>query len=205
MIERIRFITHAVGSWMGLRTIPIGILYLYLSIQNLGLHGFPQQGDCTLFLPLFLLMILAFVGIELYYRRSIGKVNLISRSLPLLIAGPVLVVIGIGGWVIDTYYILPVSLFAFFMAFCNISYGWMEKRPFQLSLGILLAVAGFLPIILNISQRDPLFGTSGFVIMFLIFLLFTVGGLLDHLTIMRVLHTPLLPADVQGGEDVRAG
>ena len=204
MIERVRFITHAVGTWLGLRTLPIGILYLYLSIQTLGLRGFPQQGDCTLSGPLFLLMMLALVGIELYYSRAIGRVKLISRQLPLLITG-VVVVMGMAGWVIDTSYILPVSLFALFMAVCYISYGWMEKRPFQLSIGILLIVAGTFPILLNISQRNPIFGTTGFVILFLIFLLFTVGGILDHLTIMRAINSALPKTDVQGGEDVRAG
>jgi hypothetical protein len=205
MIERIRFVTHAVGSWLGLRTVPIGILYLYLAIQQLDLRGFPQQGDLTLFCPLFLLVILGFIGIELYYRRTIGQVKLWPRSASAIITAVVVMIIGMAGWVIDTGYILPVSLFALFMAICNLIFGWTEKRSFQVTIGVLLAIAGFLPIILNIPQKDLIFGTGGFVIMFLVFLMFTMGGILDHLTIVRALRSSSLNADAQGGEDVRAG
>jgi hypothetical protein len=205
MIKRIRFITHAVGSWLGLRTLPVGVMYLYLAVQKLDLPGFPRQGDLTLLCPLFLLLIFGFVGIELVYRRAIGVVRLFPLSVTMWVVSVLCVVLGISGWEIDTTLLLPIGLFALIMAMFSLFYGWMEKRPFQFVIGILLVIAGFLPIILNKSSGDPIFGTTGFVVMSLIFLLFSVGGILDHLTIMNGLHTTLIPVDAEGGEDARAG
>jgi len=179
-------------------------LYLYFTVQKLGLKGFPRQGDLSLSCPLFLLMILGFVGIELYYRRAVGQVKLEHGPISSLILIMVIMIIGIVGWMVDTAYIIPVSLFALFMGICSMIFGWLEKRPFQFSIGILLIIAGLLPIFLLKSPKDAIFGTSGFLIMLLIFLLFTVGGIIDHLTIMRSLRPSLFETDLKGGEDVRA-
>jgi hypothetical protein len=196
-LELIRYATQNYGNLQGLRMIPMGLWYFAVAAGWLG-----KQGDLTYSWPALILAIGLWFALGLYYRHRFGRVNHAGLNLGVFKLGansPIWLMVGLViGWIIfvilsalalfDTRFNLPISTMGMVIAI-GVALVWclpsFRRRMHYLVISILIAGISFLPLVGIFPQSDAN-GYPGGPILFIAFgLVFTAGGLLDHLILLQ--------------------
>lgn len=193
-LEKARFITKNYQALQGLVLVPLGGFMVIFGIGRLlGIPGF-QQGDCSLMLIAFPIVIALTLAARKYYRQRFGEVRReTSKKESWLVLGSV------GGWfllsMLDMTLLgnLPVSftMLGFALFFAMIAYASDGRRLHYYFLAAGLVFIAFLPLLDVVGKMDLFSGQwhgNLFVGAVLI-----IGGLLDH----RLLVHTLTPAEAQ--------
>lgn len=179
-LPRVRFVTGQFCSLQGLRIVPIG---LYLVLFAAGWLG--RQGDCTLQLPAILLALALYLAAGRYYERRFGRVQRASqRAVEALIVVVALIAFVAAG-ALNAAGQLPVSMTGLAMAaflFAVYAAHGSRYRWHYAVLGAGMLVLSLLPLVWKQPGLDldrVLLGAFG--------LAYVVGGMLDHLLLVRTL------------------
>jgi hypothetical protein len=185
-LETAHFITKNYQALQGLVLVPLGAFMLIFGLGRLlGIPGF-QQGDCSLMLIAFPIIIALTLLARKYYRQRFGEVR---REIWLVLGS-------VGGWfllsMLDMTWLgnLPVSftMLGFALFFAMIAYASDGRRPHYYSLAAGLVLIAFLPL-LDVVDKMDLFSGQWHGNLFVGAVL-VIGGLLDH----RLLIHTLTPA-----------
>ena len=189
-IQRYRNIVRSYPALQGLRIIPLGLLFLILSLQRLNLPVLGRQGDCTITLPLLLVAFASWFWVGKYYEKTFGKVEGLVGRGRLFIDGPLGLFVFIAVVVLENILFQnhlgpPFSLIEFTTAAAVLYVGIKTQRWYYTLSGALVGIASFLPLILGVGVGDPIFGDFGMVFSILYGLIIIFIGVLDHLRLVR--------------------
>ena len=183
-LKRVRYVTSYFSALQGLKLVPLGLLFLLFAAQAAGWRGLGRQGDCTLTLPLLLVVIALYFVIGRYYDLTFGRVQYAARGV-----GDLAVlawVIGLVGAIVAEMIWKPaVSLIGLVIATGFVGGGFRSKRWYYIVLGGLTAGVSLLPIWLNSPLAGQYFGSFSFTFNFALGLTYLLGGLVDHLLLVR--------------------
>lgn len=160
-LEKIRFIATNFSVLYGLKAVPIGLLVSYTCIKGV-------TRDLTLDCLLIPLLIVFYVWVHLYYQRTFGRVEATEKfRVKYYLLSIAVMAVGIGGFVVDLWNPIPVSIFAFAFALIMLwSQAWMVRQaggktpaifPAGLVCIVLVFLSAFLPLL-----GEKAFGTFGF-------------------------------------------
>ena len=201
-LERMRYVAANYYTLQGLRFAPLGIFFLVWAAVVGGWVQVPASvrdflsnwgaGVAFVFYPF----------IQLYYERTFGRAGVECKpdkvSWPRFIAGTVTVLaILIGLLLLEMNLQLPVRLFGLTLAVMLFSYFW-PKRQFAmhyLAIALFAAVLSLLPL-LRLEWLDTTFGPA-VTFFFLTGMVFLIGGLFDHLLLVRTFK-PLPKEETNG-------
>jgi len=197
----IRYVTQNYNSLQGLRMVPFGLFYLASAAGWLG-----KQGDCTFSIPALVLAILLYFGLGAYYRQRFGRVHHAPVNLGpirLAVESPVWFVVGLGAFLVfwaisalDYFLRPPVSLLGLSLA-AGLAAVWLlptfRPRVHYLVMAILVTGISLLPLAGFSSGNEILAPVEGTLLYIVLGSIFVVGGLMDHLILVRVLKP--LPED----------
>lgn len=196
--HQIRYMTANYTRLQGLRTLPIGLLIIYVSIWSL----YNQGPTADLGTPILVAMVAAlFYWItDRYYNHAFGQVVPSSgKRKGEFIASMILGALALLAFVLDTARILSISVLGLVFAVCFLEYLWRTDRsewkqvvfifPENIAAAVLLTVVSILPIFgisvwEAIGIRWPLVGvfmTVGIVII--------MTGIWGHIRMTRTLST----------------
>ena len=190
-LETAHFITKNYQALQGLVLVPLGVYMVVFGIgQLLNIPGF-QQGDCSLLLIAFPVIIAITLVARKYYQKRFGEVRReTSKQEIWLVLGSV------GGWfllsMLDITYLgkLPVSFtmlgFALFFGMIALTSDGHRQHYYFLAAGLVLIA--FLPLLGVMDKMDLFSGRwNGNLVVGAVLV---IGGLLDH----RLLVHTLTPA-----------
>jgi hypothetical protein len=164
--EKFSDFTRAYKSFQGLRTLPLGIFFLIVGLQALGVTWFGKQGDFSITLPFFLASLISWRLIGRYYDHMFGKVEPIeldlkgelkSYILPAIIFAAIILEIVLGRFGIMVF-VAPVALT---FGIWWIYFGWTRSRWYYTLAGILLTFFSFTPLLSLLPIGDPVFEPLG--------------------------------------------
>lgn len=192
--RRIQYVTANYGELQGLRLVPLGLFFFTQAAGKAGIEpwtavtvptSWAQTAVCA---PALLL----FVAIGIYYRRTFGNVSPPPASARSVLSGIVIfgsyvlgVTLDLIGWRNDWP---PVSLLALLFGL-RISTAHLVRdgraQMHYVLLGGMLAGTSLLPLAAGVGLDDPIFGSGGAISTIVLGLLCIVGGVLDHLMLVR--------------------
>ncbi len=193
-LKRVRYITANFSALQGLKLVPVGLLFLVFAAQDTGWAWLVRrQGDCTVTLPLLLVVIAVYFSIGRYYDRTFGRVQRTAGGLGDLVS---LAFIGllIGAIVAEMTWKPSVSLIGLVMAVGFVGAGVRSGRWYYVGLGLLTAVVSLAPLWLKGSLIGGHVGSFSFTFDVVLGLTYLVGGLADHYLLVRALK----PAGKEG-------
>jgi hypothetical protein len=177
--------TRAYKSLQGLRSLPLGIFFLLMGLQQLGVTWLGEQGDCTITLPLLLACFAAWFLIGRYYARTFGNVELdmpdLKGELKIFIFPVILIAVIILENVLYRIGIpLPVSLIELTLGIGWIYAGRITSRWYYTLMGVLTVAFSFIPLLTDTSVGSRMFGTFGIAFTFFFGAAIIITALLDH-------------------------
>src|SRR5512138_3619162 len=179
----------------GLRIIPFGVYILVLGLQRLGLPGLGQQGDCTITLPLLLVVAVLWFLIGRYYRERFGMVEPLPRRNQAwkeiaMFAGTIGIILLENG-LYRMGIKMPISIAEFGLAAMILVSGLTTHRWYYIVSGIILLAASGLPMVSPKGVADPVYGTFGLSFSVIFGICILAVGLLDHFKLVRSFPVPL--------------
>lgn len=152
------------------------------------------------FYLLFVMLIgacLLYFVIENYYERRFGWVQTFSLNRKQAIAVATLMVVLVVVGSINLAFQPPIHMIWLVWGMSLTAIYWRERhsRMHYVATGVLVSALSFIPL-LGISRTELGYETSG--LMLFLGILYVVGGVLDHLLLVRTMKT--LPEE----DDVRA-
>ncbi|MBN1537743.1 MAG: hypothetical protein JW908_13480 [Anaerolineales bacterium] len=150
-LEHTRFITLNYPNLQGLRTIPLGLLLMGLTIWANRQHG--PASDLTLPITATLVCLAIYVFISQYYDRTYGKVKRIITHSELLISASG-AILALTAFILDTRNVIEVSLLGLVFALAFVFTGFWYWRPVKLLLSINVIIA----LVLAVFSIFPLTG-----------------------------------------------
>jgi hypothetical protein len=197
--NRLIAVTKGFQPLRGLIYVPAGLLNVALSVANSsGYHPHHSVAEVLGFLALFPCAIAATFAAWWYYRRRFGVVRSKcrgGRSVLLLTVGTMVAIVTLVGamYVDDTFYehpaaSYPVSLTCLWWAILYVSFYLAPYgvRPHSLWFAALFFGLCFLTLV-GVAPKSQFFMGSGRAGDIVIWLAFSVHGLLDHLLLLRLL------------------
>jgi hypothetical protein len=183
-ITKAQAITRHFGVLQGLKSIPFGLLMLIIAFRNLGGTGLGDGGDCTFTAIMFVIAIGAMVAINNYYTRIFGKAR---PTDPTTMTWATAIVFSLFLVLVlfETYFMPPFSVLGFGVAVAFFAVGVYSKRYYYLAFGVLIAVAAFMPLFMNQSLGNPIFGSLGFVMLSITGVSVIIVGIIDHFYLLR--------------------
>jgi len=190
-IKQLRFFTQNYPHLQGLRTIPLGLLLLLLSLWANLLHGAAR--DLTLPISVTLVCLAIYLLIDGYYNRVYGKVKrAISHSEVFITANGA--VLALAAFYIDTHNMINISLLGLVFAIAFVFTGFWYWRPAStllytnIILALTLVILCFLPLITN----QEWWGILGFKSLLLAFtfiygLYCIICGIIAHIYFIKSL------------------
>jgi hypothetical protein len=183
-LKRVQYVTAYYSALQGLKLVPFGLLFLLFAAQAGGWNGLGRQGDCTLTLPLLLVVIALYFVIGRYYDRTFGRVQYMRKGAGDL-AVIAFVAVFVGAIVAEIIWKPSVSLIGLVMAMGFIGGGVSSRRWYYIVLGSLTAGVSLLPIWLSGPFAGRYVGSFSFTFNFTLGLTYLVGGLVDHYLLLR--------------------
>jgi hypothetical protein len=189
-LRQLHNVTRNYSVLRGLQYVPFGLFFLAVSTFQLGWLHLPAQwsGDPTpIVFGAFLVSLILYPFISNYYERVFGHVEQVqANKLDVIIMWLVIFVLAEGAIRIDSTMSLPISATGLVIALVLFSNWWRTNsfRTHILVLAILMGLISLLPL-LGFTALSKLFlpTNGGFMLAF--GLLLSVGGICDHLLLMR--------------------
>lgn len=178
----------------GLRTVPVGILSVFVSIWAL----YNQGSSANLSQPILVAVVIALLHwlVDLYYKRMFGQVKQTPRQrqweFVISAGGGFLALLA---FIFDTMEILPISILGLVLAVSFFEYIWRVNRSEWKNVLVLFPENTAAAILIAIISLLPLFGISfwhilgiesqivGIVIIFGIMII--LGGVWGHIRLLR--------------------
>lgn len=179
-LQQIRYVTQNYSNLQGLRLIPIGLWFLIAGLVPPG---------CTIATLVIALVMTWLIGV--YYSRQFGRVRpTTSPSWKSYLVALLALAVVIAAWTADTYLKPPIDVLGLTIAL-GLFLVWLQPtyRPRLHYLAVAILVAGVsLLRLLRLSPDHPisypmLAGSLGILLVLL------VGGLFDHLLLVRAFKT----------------
>ena len=157
--HQIRYMTANYSRLQGLRTVPIGMLIIYVSIWSL----YNQGPTADLGTPILVAMVAALLYwiIDRYYNHAFGQVVPSSgKRTGEFIVSVILGALALLAFVVDTARVLPISVLGLVFAVCFLEYLWRTDRSEWKKVVLFFPenIAG--AALLTIVSILPLFGIS---------------------------------------------
>jgi hypothetical protein len=183
--DRYSAFTRAYQSLQGLRLLPLGLFFLVMGFQQLGVSWLGKQGDCSITLPLLLAGFAAWFLIGRYYERTFGKVELAGPDLKGELKVFLFPAILIGVSIIENVLyrmgiLLRVSLIELTIGIGWILAGRVTSRWYYTLIGVLTLIFSIIPLLVHTSVGDRMFGTFGIAFTFFFGVCMIFTALLDH-------------------------
>jgi hypothetical protein len=159
-------------------------------LQRLEVFPWLVEGDLSITLPLFLLVLALWFSLGRYYDRTFGKVEPVSNRGCFTAAAIVPLVVFIAIVVLENVLYrlnvgMPFSLIGVGMGLMFLYFSRKTLRWYHTAAGALLTFAGFLPGLLGVGLGDPIYGSIGVLFLILLGTVIFFSGLLDHLLLVR--------------------
>lgn len=191
--NKIRWITKNFENLKGLLLLPFGFFFLFLAAWNYLELGITETGKDIGFPTLMMILtILATILIDRYYSHEMGRVkstsNLMNILMILFILFVFIMVDYLDMW-INSNLKQPISLTSIAWAFIFAYPFFSRKQTVYIVFSMALFLLAFLPTIGLIPYKmvfNDQYGVWGFL---LIGVAMVAGGLVDHLTIKKLLPT----------------
>lgn len=179
----VRYITRNFDALQGLKMVPFGLFFLAMGAGWLG-----EQGDLSLSLPAFVLTLLVSWLISRYYTRIIGRVNSERSNLVNNFLLPLAVILIL--WVaaaIDYSMRLPVSVFGLTLAIILFFWWWLQEQRTRIHYAIMASLIVLISLapLAGIGEGWLIIQPSGTVFHLLVGAIFVLGGILDHLILVK--------------------
>ena len=195
---QIRYMTANYSRLQGLRTVPIGMLIIYVSIWSLYNQG-PTADLGTPILVAIAAALLYWVT-DRYYNRVFGQVKPSSGSRKSeFIVSVILGVLAFLAFVLDTARVLRISVLGLVFAVCFLEYLWRTDRSEWKKVFLFFPENVAAAALLTIISILPLFGISVWEAIGIrwqvVGVLMTVGivviitGIWGHIRMTRALST----------------
>ncbi len=200
-LERVRTITRNYAELQGLRMVAFGLWFILFAVGALGRHG-----DMTYAFPALLVVLALYWAIGEYYHRTWGRVA--PRRGPrdwaiMCISAAVVLAAWVLTSLIQDRYHLPLSLFGLVLAALQLLYWWWEGRfrSHYLWISGILVLVSLLPLTgvqfppsapYNMIDKYNIDSLS----VTILGIDFILGGLFDHLLLVRSLKT--ISEDING-------
>lgn len=182
--ERSKIIIRYYGMLQGLKAIPFGMLLFILAFQDLGWLG--EAGNCSVTLPLFLVMLAFLFAIDQYYVNHLGRVKPVNRRTQMQETTVFLSIFALV-IVLENFLQPPFSLLGVAVGGLFFWIGINSKRYYYLPLGAMVVIASFLPWFLAVPLTDPVYGSLGVMLKMVFGLVIMLAGVIDHFMLMRAL------------------
>ena len=179
----VRYITRNFDALQGLKMVPFGLFFLAMGAGWLG-----EQGDLSLSLPAFVLTLLVSWLISRYYTRNFGRVNSERSNLVNNFLLPLAVILIL--WVaaaIDYSMRLPVSVFGLTLAIILSFWWWLQEQRTRIHYAIMASLIVLISLapLAGIGEGWLIIQPSGTVFHLLVGAIFVLGGILDHLILVK--------------------
>lgn len=179
----VRYITRNFDALQGLKMVPFGLFFLAMGAGWLG-----EQGDLSLSLPAFVLTLLVSWLISRYYTRIFGRVNSERSNLVNNFLLPLAVILIL--WVaaaIDYSMRLPVSVFGLTLAIILFFWWWLQEQRTRIHYAIMASLIVLISLapLAGIGEGWLIIQPSGTVFHLLVGAIFVLGGILDHLILVK--------------------
>lgn len=179
----VRYITRNFDALQGLKMVPFGLFFLAMGAGWLG-----EQGDLSLSLPAFVLTLLVSWLISRYYTRNFGRVNSERSNLVNNFLLPLAVILIL--WVaaaIDYSMRLPVSVFGLTLAIILFFWWWLQEQRTRIHYAIMASLIVLISLapLAGIGEGWLIIQPSGTVFHLLVGAIFVLGGILDHLILVK--------------------
>ena len=194
----IRYMAANYSRLQGLRTLPIGILLIYVSIWSM----YNQGPTADLGAPILVAIAAALLYwvTDRYYNRVFGQVKPSSGSRKSeLIVSVILGVLAFLAFVLDTARVLPINALGLVFAVCFLEYLWRTNRSEWKKVFLFFPENIAAAALLTIISILPLFGISVWEAIGIrwqvVGVLMTVGivviitGIWGHIRMTRALST----------------
>lgn len=193
-ITRTRFFAQNYPLLQGLRTIPVGICLLVITVWANGQDG--PASDLTLPLMVSLGCVVLYILIDQYYNRTYGRVkrNITPGEIFLQVSSGLL---ALAAFVVDTSNLISISLIGLVFAATFALTGFLYWQPIKtlfminLLLASAFAVLSVLPLT-GVQEWWTLFGLKHSLLAFtILFGGFSVlAGIMSHIYFVRLLPSP---------------
>jgi hypothetical protein len=198
-LKRIRYIAGHYNALRGLKLLPAGLGLIAIAVWSFWLRAIVLPGvengweDFAAFLLIYSILFALEQFVERYYRRNFGQVAMPPQEEANWRLTAILLFFIYGaGTQIDSNFHPMISAFGLATALFLCFYWWQmgREQTHYLVLGLLVAVASIVPLFSS-SVRALLFsqGTAHYyhLVDLLAGVIFFVGGIFDHLLLMRAL------------------
>lgn len=180
---RVRYITRNFDALQGLKMVPFGLFFLAMGAGWLG-----EQGDLSLSLPAFVLTLLVYWLISRYYTRNFGHVNSERSNLVNIFFLPLAVILIL--WVaaaMDYSMRLPVSVFGLTLAIILFFWWWLQEQRTRIHYAIMASLIALISLapLAGIGEGWLIIQPPGTVFHLLVGAIFVMGGILDHLILVK--------------------
>lgn len=198
-LSRMRYVAANYYLLQGLRFAPLGVVFFLWAALRLGWVSLPPSVSDFLKDWGFGLALLCYPLLQIYYERTFGRAGFeckpsgTSWRTMMGIMGLVMLAV-LGSIVLEIVLKLPVRLFGLVVAALVLAYFWPRRRfaAHYIALGLSIGLASIAASLmgLQLSQDWPI---TGALYLFMLGALFLVGGLFDHMLLVRTFKP--LPKD----------
>lgn len=209
-LERVRYVTENYEDLQGLARVPVGLLVLavwgFFLISNFEISSkFVADVVITLSLLIGGVMILLFFRIKGYYRRRYGRVRVIPNVFKKrrVYSGVIALVVSLLAsylalWMGVMENLDPFPFILLGLGIMEVIDRWPERRfrPHHFVVGVLMALSGLILWLLVLSDRQYPDALVLHLLTALFVLSLVVGGILDHLLLVRTMKS--LPEEDDG-------
>ncbi|MGB3635452.1 MAG: hypothetical protein WA982_15525 [Rubrobacteraceae bacterium] len=200
-LERVRYVTENYEDLQGMKRVPIGLMVLIAYVFMVSAEfeiTTKLVADIVLTLALLVAgaLLVGHFWIRRYYENRYGRVRVVPRIFRrrrvysgLAVLAMMFATFYLAGWVYEMQNVEPYPFFLILFGMMEVFDRWPELRfrPHHFFLGASMTLAGLLLLIL-VVQGNPyteslfLHALVGFFVLQL-----TVGGILDHLLLVRTM------------------
>lgn len=191
-LERVRYVAENYEQLQGLRNVPIGLMVLLAGVFTLFPSGLAYFGPVISEAFIYLLFVVLIATVLLYsfignyYERRFGLVRTFSLNKKQAVAVATLSIVLLVVGSINLAFQPSIHMIWLVWGLSVTSIHWWERhfRMHYVVIGVLVVGVSFLPL-LGITSVSLSYETGGLLVFLGIF--YVVGGVCDHLLLMRAM------------------